>query len=384
MAKSWRYPRQSLPVAIAVPQQQHLGLPNAWTTLRANLTPRSAFFRHAIRMGVTLALATALYRITPLPIERGYWIPLTALLVLKPDFTTTFTRGVARLVGTIVGAVLTTVLVATFAPTKEILVILDAVAAYLAFSFLLANYAIFSAFITMEVVFLLIFVEPQPLVTVTYRSIDTLIGGVLALAIYALWPTWEHPQVLNNIANRLEALRSYFVAVMRVYANLKEYDPLVIDNLRMAIRLARSNAEASLQRSQQEPETRRIHRVDPDLAEGLLSAADSIAQRVLALEAYLVDNPARHALSEVTPFINAVDEALHILATSIRERQPVATLPNLQEALRSLEHAKKVMNSTEQRADLRFVLAEAKGIARSINTMKQLLSTRTINDSTLP
>lgn len=66
----------------------------ALVMLRANLSLESAIFRHAIRLGVTLALTTALYRIGPWPIERGYWIPLTALLVLKPDFSATFTRGV--------------------------------------------------------------------------------------------------------------------------------------------------------------------------------------------------------------------------------------------------------------------------------------------------
>jgi len=116
-------------------------------------------------------------------VQRGYWIPLTALLVLKPDFRTTFARGVARLIGTMLGAVLTTLLVAVLAPTQELLVMLDAIMAYLAFSFLYANYAIFSAFITMETVFLLTFVVPQPLETVTYRAIDTAIGGILALLI---------------------------------------------------------------------------------------------------------------------------------------------------------------------------------------------------------
>lgn len=378
LAETRRNNQQSLLVDLTTPQQQHFRFQDAWTTLRANLTPRSVFFRHALRQGVTLALATALYRITPLPIERGYWIALTVLLVLRPDFSTTFTRGIARLLGTLLGAVLTTILVATLAPAREILVLLDALAAYLAFSFLLANYALFSAFITMEVVFLLTFVESQPLITSAYRAIDTVIGGVLALGLYLLWPTWEHPQVLNNIIYRLEALRRYFVAVMHAYAEPETYHLREIDDLRIDARLARSNADTSVQRSQQEPETRRVHRVDPELAEGLLGIADLIAQSVLLLDAFLVDNPAHYMLPETVPFTNAVDEAFHVLITSIQEEQAIAGFPDVQEALAPIERA--VTSTNDMRTDLQFVFVEVKSIARSVNAMKQLLSTRLKDD----
>src|SRR5207302_1467727 len=152
------------------------------------------------------------------------------------------------------GAALTTLLASFLAPTPGILVVLDALAAYLAFSFLYANYALFSVFITMETVFLLTFVIPEPLMTAADRAIDTAIGGVLALLVYAIWPTWEDTQVPSRIADRLETLSQYFVAVMDTYANPDSYDPLTIYNLRMKSRLARSNAQASVDRSLQEPE----------------------------------------------------------------------------------------------------------------------------------
>jgi uncharacterized membrane protein YccC len=375
LAKSWKYPHQRSPVHVDVPQQGHLRIHNTWAILRANLTLRSATFRHAIRLGIALALATALYRLLPLPIERGYWIPLTALLVLKPDFTATFTRGTARLLGTMLGAVLTTLLVSLLAPSNELLVVLDAIMAYLAFSVLYVNYAIFSAFITMETVFLLTFVAPQPLMTAAYRAIDTAIGGLLALLIYALWPTWELSQVPNNIANRLEALRRYLIASMNVYAHPGTYDALTMHNLRMEVRLARSNAETSVQRSLQEPEP---HRVDLDLAQSLLRAADTIAQSILALEAHLLDNPSHHALPQVIPLTREIDEALRLLITAIRQRQPIQALPDLQETLHSLRQPGKrdPHALSEAHTDLHFVRSEIKRIVRSIHTMNQLLSSR--------
>ena len=375
LAKSWKHAHRYSPLSIrSIPRQAHLQLHSTWEILQANLTLRSATFRHAIRLGVALALATALYRLLPLPLERGYWIPVTTLLVLRSDFTTTFTRGLASMLGTMLGAVLAALLASILAPTQGILVIVVAITAYLAFSVLLANYAIFSVFITMEVVFLLAFVIPQSSMTAAYRAIDTAIGGILALLIYLLWPTWEHSQVLGNIADRLEAIRLYFATVMECYAHPDAYDESTLHNLRIHSRLARSNAAASVQRSLQEPKP---HRTDLELAQDMLDAAGNIVGSVLALEAYLLDNPSHDALPAVAGFSNKVDEALRILATSIREGQPVTALPNLQEALRTLQAGKSgYLAQQASRTDLHFVLSEAKRIISTINAISQLLSTK--------
>src|SRR5579863_1812258 len=61
LAKSWRYPRQALTANVRVPRQSYLRLHDIRLTLRANLTLRSSAFRHAIRLGVALALTTAIY-----------------------------------------------------------------------------------------------------------------------------------------------------------------------------------------------------------------------------------------------------------------------------------------------------------------------------------
>lgn len=375
LAKSWRYRQQNAAVNVRVPRQTRLRLRDARTTLRANLTLRSSAFRHAIRLGVALALATAISHLFLTSEERGYWIVLTVLLVLKPDFTATFARGVARTLGTILGAVLTTLVVSLLVPDNTVLVILVGLMAYLAFSVLFANYAMFSVFITTETVLLLTFVIPQPLMTTAYRAIDTTIGGILALLIYALWPTWERARVMPNIAQRIEAIRQYFVEVMKAYTKPGAYDTLALHNRLMEARLARSNAEASVERSLQEPEP---HRIDANLAYGLLGAAEHIIQRVLTLEAYLIDNPKRHAFPELTHFASCVDEALHTIATSVQNEQPVTGLPDLEEALQTLKHAEKSRKRSagEERADLSLVITEAKGIIRNIHIMKSLLSTK--------
>jgi uncharacterized membrane protein YccC len=245
-----------VPVNVTLLQQRELQLQNPVEVLWANLTLRSTAFRHAIRLGIVLAVATALYLVFPL--QRGYWIPLTVLLILKPDFSTTYSRGAARTAGTMLGALLTTILVAVFSPTNSTLVVLVGIVAFIAFSILNANYALFSAFVTAEAVLLIAFFDPHPLDTVIYRTIDTAIGGMLALIAYALWPTWEHQQVASKVAARLEAVRLYFIAVMEAYARPSAYDASAIAHRRWEGRLARSNAEASVERALSEPERYRI------------------------------------------------------------------------------------------------------------------------------
>ena len=372
LAKSLKYvnTHQRLPLSgNNLSQRGYRQLHNVWLTLRANLTLRSATFRHAIRLGILLALTTALYRLLNLPLGRGYWIPLTALLVLRPDFTSTFSRGVARMVGTILGAVLTTLLVAFFVPSQWALIVLIGLFAFLAFSTLFANYAVFSTFVTVEVVFLLSLVYPQTFELAASRAIDTTIGGALALLTYLLWPTWEHSQVPEHIAKRLDTLREYFDAVMQAYANPDTYNEATLHERHLETRLARSNAEGSVQRAAQEP-----RRSNLAIYQGLLDAANAIARDVFMLEAYLIDNPSRHTLPEVTDFASKVDEALNILANAIRTEQPVTEFPDLLQALHELQAAKREKHAQAgTRADLRFVIAKAKEIVQNIQAIQQLL-----------
>jgi uncharacterized membrane protein YccC len=254
-------------------------------------------------------------------------------------------------------------------------VILAIITAYLSFSLLNANFALFTAFITMEVIFLLTFVIPQPVTLAYSRAIATTIGGVLALTLYALWPSWEHSQLSDNLANRLDALRNYMDAVLGALADPNAYDDLTIHNRRMQSLLARSNAEASLQNSLREPHR---HRVDVDLAQGVLDAADTIAQSVLVLEGYLINNPVHHPLPMIHPFADAADEALRELATAIRLDRPPERLPNLQEALHKLEHDLKAEKQAhpELNIDQHLIISQAKRIVHGIMSIDQLLETK--------
>ena len=376
LATSWKHTRRSWPVRVRFPypRPQNLRLEDMRTNLRANLTPRSSAFRHAVRLSVTLLLATALYQVFHLSVERGYWIPMTAALVLRSDFTTTFTRGIARLLGTMLGAVLTTLLVILLLPSQGLLVAFVILASYLMFTTLFANYAIFSVGTTMAVVFLLSFIHAPTTTTALDRALDTIIGGILALLVYAIWPTWEQAQVPDNLAKRLEMLGLYFYAIMQEYANSTRASAPVLEMRHQESRLARSNALGSVQRSLQEPA---VHRVDAQLAEGLLAGADNISRCALALEAYLRDNPQHYALPAVLDFASAVETSLDHLATAVRVRRPASAMPDLPAAFQQLKTSVRATKplQEESQQEWHFVVEEVKRVIAYIQAMQQLLAT---------
>ena len=224
--------------------------------IRANLNFDSSAFRHALRLAVTVGFATALYRIAGL--ERGYWIALTALIVLRPEFQDTIGRGLARVGGTLAGAALATAIVWLFAPGHGAQVALLLAFIYGCYALFRINYAIFAACLTGYVVFLLMLGGVGELTAATTRAAYTMAGGTLALLAYAAWPTWAGRSAKAALAAMLDAHRAYvrdlLDSVRRSGALRPTHAQPACDRRR---RLARSNAEAVIERMLDEPKSRR-------------------------------------------------------------------------------------------------------------------------------
>jgi len=140
--------------------------------------------RYALRVAAVLAVAVLVEHLSPW--SNTYWIPMTAAIVLKTDFRTTFTRGIARLVGTIIGAALTTAVAALLRPPPVVLAAILLLALCGCFSFQKVNYGLFSLFITTYVVLLLSLLGlPAPELAL-HRTLGTSIGGALALLCFVI------------------------------------------------------------------------------------------------------------------------------------------------------------------------------------------------------
>jgi len=142
---------------------------------------RDSVLPYALRMMVVVGVSTEIY--LRMHIASGYWIPMTALLVLKPGLADTASRAIARTLGTIAGAWLVSVLVAHFTPAPLTLAIFALIFAWLSYATTNVNYALFAVFITAHIVFLLSLAHVPQMQIAHLRALCTAIGGGLALMV---------------------------------------------------------------------------------------------------------------------------------------------------------------------------------------------------------
>ena len=338
--------------------------------LRANLSLQSGAFRHAVRLAVVVPAADLLTAAAGWP--RSYWAPMTAAIVLRPDFAGTFTRSLLRVAGTLAGLGLATALFHFLAPPIGWQVVLLTAVAFVLRCWGPANYGIFAVALTALIVLLLAATGVSPSGVIAARGVNTVLGGASGLLAYWLWPTWERSQVSDVLAGLLEAYREYLRAVCEGY--LTQPDARRLDRARLAARLARSKLDASLARL----------RAEPGMDAGYLVRLDAIVANALrfihatmALEAGLYRSRPAQARAPFRPFMEHVDLTLHYLAAVLRGSKAAADhLPDLRQDQRALE---AVVTNEERHA---MVNLETDRITNSVNTLaKEVLDWRTSGQS---
>lgn len=298
-------------------------LADARAILAANLTMDSATFRHAIRL--TTCIVAASLAALALGLHHGYWAPMAATIILRPQFGITMTRGIARLIGTALGlAIGTAVIVALPAGTASSLL------ALLVFAFgfrLLApgNNVLATTMISAWVVALLSLVDIPPETAIADRGTATVVGGSIALGFFLLWPTWERARITTTLASMVASLRATARAVFDDLLAPGSRPPDELHALRLASRLARANAAASAARLAEEP---RVPVRAQRLATLLVGETRHLALAILALENSLGDLAREDGIDPVRPQVRRavedLDRALTWIATSLgnRGRQP--------------------------------------------------------------
>lgn len=222
--------------------------------LRSHLNRRSIFFRHGLRVGVAAAIATGIYGV--LGLRHGFWLPLTVLIILQPEFGTTLSRALMRTAGTLAGVLIAGGLLALHPGT---VVLNAAVVAFAFFSFLLLrrNYGMAVACITPLVILLLDLFEPGAWQLLYLRGIDTLAGAALALICgYLLWPMWEHVRLPDQVARALHAEARYVRLVFKAIAEGGSLSEELLRARREA-EVQAGNADAAFQRMLTEPRRHR-------------------------------------------------------------------------------------------------------------------------------
>ena len=331
-------------------------------TLRANLNLQSGAFRHAVRLTICVALGNSLGRV--IHPYRAYWIPMTIVLVLKPEFAVTFSRGVLRIFGTLAGLLLATALFHFLPVHMAMQIFLIALFTFLSRSVGPANYGIFGVSISALIVLLISITGLAPKEVIVARGVNTIIGGAFALTAYLAWPTWERTRLPDLFAALLDAYGNSFRSVFRKLLDPESASTSERQHTRQTSRIARSNLETSIERLAAEPG---ISAEQLSGANAMLASSHRFAHALIAVEAGIPEAGASRPQPQFKEFAEAAEKTLELLSAMFRgKRVAEREFPDLREIYSRVTHSSGAGDGRYA-----FVTTEADRMVNSLNTLRE-------------
>lgn len=308
------------------PQNYRLG------TLIENMSFSSTTFRHSLRLSLTILIGFVIGKL--LPLQNGYWILLTIVVIMRPGYGLTKQRSFERIFGTIIGGIIAFG-VLYFVHNHYVLGTLSVIAMILGFTYSQINYKIGATFVTIYVVLIFGMLTPNVTEVVQYRILDTLLGAVLAfLANYFLWPSWEFLNLNNYLKKSIAANRNYLKEITLFY-NQKGEVTVAYKLSRKQAFIEIGNLMASFQRMKQEPKSKQKNMAKVYKAvvlnHTLLSSAASLGTYVQS-----------HKTTKAS-------EAFNIVANTVIRNLELAI-----EILNGKQNALSLTNDEKERLDLSF------------------------------
>lgn len=285
------------------------------SSLNFHWRPDPALVRFVARATVLQLIGVSVFMLSDL--ERGYWLPLTTLMVLQPEYGATRRRAGQRLLGTLAGSLLASGLLWLALPPSVVLVELAVTMAGFTF-FLKRNYTVAVFFITL---FVVLITEVSTHVTLAFtldRLVATVAGGVLALAAALLfWPLWERERFPGLLARALRGNRDYIRILGERLKAGGEYDAGIIA-FKRAAETANSTVFASLERMSADPKNQQ-----PGLKEAAaLANGNQRLSQALTVIALHLDPHSSLDRPELGRFIPLAMQALEQLAVATEGGDP--------------------------------------------------------------
>ncbi|MFI1014161.1 FUSC family protein [Streptomyces sp. NPDC020965] len=297
----------------------HKLIPGAIRSIRAELRRGSPILRHAVRVSAVVTVGYLLG--SALPLGHGYWVPLTSAMVMRPDFSQTYARSVARLGGTVVGVGVATAVVETATPGTYLSGALAVLCAFGMYLVMRTGYVAANICVSAYVVFLLGMGGEDAGQTVPERILLTLLGGILGMISYALYPAWETPRLRNRLADWLTADGRYAAAVVDHYAHPGH--PARQEEVRTALLAARDARIAwqdALARAIHEPvRSRGLTRAGAEHAEHALA---QLGRSAMLMEAHLPVHAA-NPVPEAGALADALRQDTERAAKAVRDHRPL-------------------------------------------------------------
>ncbi|WP_417236477.1 FUSC family membrane protein [Bizionia paragorgiae] len=269
-----------------------------------NFSLKSPMFRHALRISIAIVFGFAIGSL--LGVKNAYWIALTIIVIMRPNYGLTKERSKNRIIGTLIGAVIATAIVLI---TKNTIVYmaLAVVSLTFAFSLIQQSYKAGAAFITLNIVFVYSLMDPNAFTVIQYRVIDTVFGaGVAVLANYVLFPSWEYRNLDSVILEAIQANTKYLLATKKLYHN-KEENNLEYKVCRKEAFLAMSNLNAAFQRLTQDPKSKQK---ESGLIYDIVTLNHTILSAIASIGSYTVNNHTTRPSEEFDTLIAGISTCL--------------------------------------------------------------------------
>ncbi|WP_298526087.1 FUSC family membrane protein [uncultured Christiangramia sp.] len=224
----------------------------SFKTLRTNFQFNSSIFRHALRLAIVVLVGYLLG--SYFSVQNAYWVLLTIVVIMRPNYGLTKQRTRKRIIGTLIGGALAIGIV-FITQNITVFALLGILSLTLAFSLIQRNYTTAAMFITLSIIFIYALLQPEVLNVIQFRILDTVIGaGLAGLGNFILWPKWELKELNNVIANSINSNTGYLEEIDDYYHKK--------GNLPISYKLARKKAfldmgelSGAFQRMTQEPKS---------------------------------------------------------------------------------------------------------------------------------
>lgn len=254
--------------------------PPVGVMLRSAFSWESAAARHGVRLGLALAIGVGLNG--ALGVKHPAWILITIVVVLKPDFGSTWQTAGQRLFGTLIGAVAAAALVASSPSNVLILIVL---APLIGVMYALQRYSpvVFTALLSFFVLITSSLARPGDWSSAPERLVATGVGAVIAVvAILLLSPRDPAAQFGHALSSALQSNAAY----LRSIVGAATQDERTLAGLTAA--RAAGNGLVALGQLQSEPPSSREASDDSSL---LVVLDQQILRTALALDAMVSARP---------------------------------------------------------------------------------------------
>ncbi len=221
--------------------------------LRSHLTWSDQFLRHGVRLAIAMSLAVAIDLVAPF--SHASWVAVTVAWIAKPGYGDTTMKVVSRTTGTIAGIAVAVGLDLVLPMREWDMLAVIGISAALVIAFIVPNYAICIANLTLFVFFLTSLQVNSILSESVYRLLGTLLAGLIVLAVAQLWPVSLRRSVCASLAAFAAAIEAYGTALLSEDA----FDNALLPDLRADLLGARTAATAAVASAAHEPGRHLLH-----------------------------------------------------------------------------------------------------------------------------